>query len=188
MLNLTLLLISLLLSIQEKSIERESFPFSVELIIADGKMINSSILTNDNKVVFIYFWHSGCSPCMQMFDAVRDNIEEWNKETNCKIIAITCQERDEKIIQLIESKKWPVEVYFDPNYTLFKVLSQFHDKSDMQFSFPTVFVFNEKWQLIDKLKGTKRKFNPQKEVKSYEDFEIDLDYYYNLSKKWENDK
>lgn len=79
MLNLIVLLISLFLSIQEKNIERESFPFSVELITADGKKVNSSILTNNNKVVFIDFWHSGCSPCMQMFDAVRDNIEEWNR-------------------------------------------------------------------------------------------------------------
>jgi len=104
MLKLLILLISLLLSNQEKNMERESFPFSMELITADGKKINSSILTNDNKVVFIDFWHSGCSPCMQMFDAVRDNIEEWYKETNCKIIAITCQERDEKIIQWENNK------------------------------------------------------------------------------------
>jgi len=48
MLKLLILLISLLLSNQEKNMERESFPFSMELITADGKKINSSILTNDN--------------------------------------------------------------------------------------------------------------------------------------------
>jgi thiol-disulfide isomerase/thioredoxin len=57
-----------------------------------------------NKYVFIDFWHSGCGPCMQMFDAVKDNFDEWDQKTNCKIIAVACQEKNEQLIKLIESK------------------------------------------------------------------------------------
>lgn len=193
MIKITVLFLSLLLSFQTNKKSQENFPVSVVLSSFDGKEVNTSTFQNDNKMVFIEFWHSGCSPCMQIFDAVRDNYNEWNKKTNCKIIAVTCQERDEKLINLIESRKWPVEVYFDPDYLLFAELCRLHNKNDMQFGFPSVFVFDEKWQLIDKLKGAKRKFKgeilPGKDqVITKDDFVIDLDAYYNLFRVWKNKK
>lgn len=191
MVSLIILFFCILINTQDKVGAQNIFPISVELSNIKGEKVNSFKFENNKQLVFIDFWHSSCSPCMQMFDAVRDNFEEWNKNTNCKIIAIACQERDEKIIQLIESKKWPVEIYFDPDYKLFKELCKLHDKTDMTYSFPTVFVFDNNWQLLDRQKGAKRKFKnefrPQKAKISHDDFVIDLDYYYSLCKKWNKD-
>jgi thiol-disulfide isomerase/thioredoxin len=183
-----LLFLIFVLQLPDANTTNKGFPISVELINPDGKKVNSSSLTSENKYVFVDFWHSGCGPCMQMFDAVKDNFEEWNQKTNCKIIAIACQEKNEQLIKLIESKKWPIEIYFDPDYNLFRQLNRFHDTTDMQFSFPTVFVFNNSWQLLDKLKGAKRKFKdgfvPVQDVQiPQEVLVIDLQYYYGLFEK-----
>ncbi len=168
------------------------FPLSVELISFDGKQFNTSQFSNDNQMVFIDFWHLGCSPCMQFFDAVREHYDKWQQYTNCKIIAVACQERDEKIIQVVESANWPVEVYFDPDYKLFEALCRLHDKNDMQFSFPTIFVFDEQWRLLDKLKGAKRKPKdgvtpgPNKKI-TLDDFVVDLEAYFRMFREWERE-
>jgi peroxiredoxin len=189
MTTLIILFLSVLVSFQTKKEVKVNFPFSVELTSFKGKKVNTSTFQNDNKMVFIYFLHTGCSPCMQMFDAVRDNYKEWDQKTNCKMIAVVCEERNERNIQLIESKKWPIEVYFDQDYLLFAELCRFHDKKDMQFSFPSIFVFDEKWQLLDKLKGAKRKLRDgivpdENQEITINDFVIDLDVYYNLFREW----
>jgi|GEM_PF-584035 len=176
---------------QERSAAK--FPISVELTSFDGKQFNTSNFSNDNQMIFIDFWYLGCSPCMQFFDAVRDNNEKWEFMTNCKIIAIACQERDNKIIEVVESNNWPLEVYFDPDYKLFEALCRLHDKNDMQFSFPTFFVFDEKWQLLNKLNGAKRKLKsgvkpgPNKNITA-NDFVVDLEAYYAMFREWEERK
>jgi len=186
-----LLFLIFVLQLPDVNTSHKGFPISVDLFSPDGKKVNSSSFTSENKYVFIDFWHSGCGPCMQMFDAVKDNFDEWDQNTNCKIIAVACQEKNEQLIQLIESKKWPIEIYFDPGYNLFRQLNRFHDKTDMQFSFPTLFVFDNSWQLIDKLKGAKRKFKdgfiPDKDVPIPHDvLVVDLNYYYELFDNYRN--
>jgi thiol-disulfide isomerase/thioredoxin len=187
-----LLFLIFVFQLPEVKTSHKGFPISVELMNPEGKMVNSSSFTSENKYVFIDFWHSGCGPCMQMFDAVKDNIEEWDQKTNCKIIAVACQEKNEQLIKLIESKKWPIEIYFDPDYNLFRQLNRLHDKTDMQYSFPTVFAFDNSWHLIDKLKGARRilkeGYVPEKDVQIPQDvFVIDLNYYYNLFEKIRNE-
>jgi hypothetical protein len=62
----------------------------------------------------------------------------------------------------------------------------------MQYSFPTVFAFDNSWHLIDKLKGARRilkeGYVPEKDVQIPQDvFVIDLNYYYNLFEKIRNE-
>jgi len=189
MFHLLILSLVVISPAQISKICENQFPFSVELLSVDGQKVNSETFLNDGKFVFIDFWNIHCGPCMQMFDAVRDNIDEWNVNTNCKIIAIAAQERDERTLKLISEKNWPIEIYFDPDYNLFRELCKFHDKNDMRYSFPTVFVFDNSWQIIDKLKGAKRKwkdgYKPKKGDKiTHKMLVIDLEYYYKISAEW----
>ena len=122
-----------------------------------------------------------------MFDAVKDNFDTWNHKTDFKIIAIAAQEPDKKTVELIRQRNWPFEIYFDPDYNLFRQLSKYHNKNEIIFSFPTIFVFDNEWRMIDKLSGAKIKLKEgyktpkEGEVKA-DMFEIDLDYYYKLYK------
>jgi hypothetical protein len=128
-----------------------------------------------------------------MFDAVRDNYDEWNEKTDFKIIAIASQEADKQTISLIENRNWPYEFYFDPHYNLFRELSKFHNPNDMKYSFPTIFVFGPDWVLIDKLSGVKQKWindytSKQGDSINQDMLVIDLQYYYNLYNEYNSNK
>lgn len=111
------LILILLLNFISANSEDQAFPYSVELKTVNGKTINSSSFSSENKYVFVEFWFTGCGPCSQWFDTVKNNFDEWNSKTNCKIIAVACQKRDYNALRFIEAKKWPFGIYFDPeNY------------------------------------------------------------------------
>jgi thiol-disulfide isomerase/thioredoxin len=163
----------------------KSFPISVEILTIDSLKINSSTIFNDCKFVLMEFWSNYCRPCLMMFDAVKDNFDTWNHKTDFKIIAIAIQEPDAKIVELIKQRNWPFEFYFDPDYNLFRQLSKYHNKNEIIFSVPTIFVFDNEWRMIDKLRGAKIKLKegykvPKEEEAKADMFEIDLDYYYKL--------
>lgn len=159
------------------------FPFSVDLETIDGQLINSSTFTNESQTLIVDFWNVRCGPCIASFDAIRDNYHNWNLKTDAKIIAIAAQARDERTLKLIKEKNWPFEVYFDPDYNLFKELSKHHKKGQITLSFPTMFIFGKDHKMIDKLEGTKQKLKDgakiPKDGEIVEDiFDIDMDFYY----------
>ncbi len=166
-----------------------TFPISVQLQNKHGETVNSKQLLNEDKFVMIEFWHTGCIPCIQMLDAIRDHFEEWKTNTHCKVIAIASQDIDQRFLRLIEEKNWPVEIYLDPEYNLFRELSKLHNDKNINFSFPTAFIFDKNWNLIDKLSGAKRKrkettLQNLDETATHDMYTIDLVYYYRLFANW----
>lgn len=163
-----------------------AFPLSVDLETIDGKIINSSTLLNDKRILVLDFWIASCGPCIMAFNSIRDNYDDWNSNTGAKVIAIASQKRDEKILDLIKKSNWPFEVYFDPDYKLFIATSRAHQKGQIELGFPTMFVFDEDYELIGKLKTTTKLIDgvrpPTKDapiVGSWQDyFEIDMNHYY----------
>ena len=146
-----------LIIIPTNCINDKSFPISVEILTVDSLKLNSSTISNDGKFVLMEFWSNYCRPCLMMFDAVKDNFDTWNHKTDFKIIAIAIQEPDRKIAELIKQRNWPFEFYFDPEYNLFRQLSKYHNKNEIIFSVPTIFVFDNEWRMIGKLRGAKTK-------------------------------
>ena len=161
-----------------------TFPFSVDLETMDGEIINSSIFTSEGEILIIDFWNIRCAPCIETFNSIRDNYHSWKLKTNAKIIAIAAQSRDERTLKLIKEKNWPFEVYFDPDYKLFNELSKHHEKGQITFVFPTMFVFGNDNKMIGKLEGAKQKLKdgakyPTNDDTAKEDiFDIDINFYY----------
>ena len=162
------------------------FPFSVDLETIDGQIINSSTFKNENILV-IDFWNIHCGPCIQTFNSIRDNYDIWKLKTDTKIIAIAAQSRDERTVKFIKKSNWPFEVYFDPDYNLFRALSKHQKNGQIYYIFPTMFIFDKENKLIDKLEGAKQilkegaKFPAKDETIKGEDiFEIDINFYYEL--------
>ncbi len=171
-------------------VTNDKFPVEVTLINMNGDSICSSELTNDGKILMIDFWQTYCGSCIKMLNAVSNNYDMWNSKTNCKIIAIANQKPDEKTLEFIKKKDWPFEIYFDPEYNLFKELKNRINKVDSNFAFPTVFIFNADYELIDNFSGTKEIW-PDGHPPVYQEGKIiqdnrviDLNYYYDLFKNW----
>lgn len=163
-----------------------TFPFSVDVETIDGQIVNSSTFKNEGQMLIIDFWNRRCGPCIKTFNAIRDDYDKWNLKTDTKIIAIAAQSRDERTLKLIRESNWPFEVYFDPDYNLFRALSKHHTKGQIVFGFPTMFVFDKENKLINKLEGAKQKLKegaryPTKDETLKEDiFEIDMNFYYDF--------
>ena len=162
------------------------FPFSVDLETIDGQIINSSTFKNEKQILIIDFWNIGCSPCIKTFNAIRDNYDQWKSKTGTKIIAIAAQSRNEKTLQLIKESNWPFEVFFDPNYNLFRTLSKHYKEGQIVYAFPTMFLFDNKFKLIDKLEGTKQKlkagakYPANGETVTGDIFDVDMNFYYDF--------
>ena len=87
------------------------------LVNLKGETISSAMLTNDNRPVLISFWATWCKPCLQEIQAINQNLEAWQKETNVRFVAISVDDSRSKarVATLANAKKWNFEVLIDEN-------------------------------------------------------------------------
>ena len=90
---------------------------SVEIKKLDGSIINTSNFDNNNNPIVISFWATWCKPCKQELENIHEVYEEWQEETNVKLIAISIDDsrNTSKIKPLVNAKGWEYEVYQDSN-------------------------------------------------------------------------
>ena len=90
---------------------------SVEIKNLNGKIINTSQFNNNNNPIIISFWATWCKPCKQELENIHEVYEDWQEETNVKLIAISIDDsrNTAKIKPLVNAKGWEYEVYQDSN-------------------------------------------------------------------------
>ena len=137
----TLTLIFSLLLLSNLSFSQQRIP-SVNIKTLDGKTINTSSFSNDGDPVIISFWALWCKNCIKELEAIFEIYEDWQDETNVKLIAISIDDsrNTSKLKPFINSKGWEYEIYNDPNSDFKRALGV--------NSIPHTFLFNNKMEIV----------------------------------------
>jgi thiol-disulfide isomerase/thioredoxin len=82
----------------------------VTLTNLEGKsvVLNRDFVEKD-KLYIISFWATWCGPCINELDELNDVIEDWKKELNLEVIAVSTDDaRTQKRVKpLVNGKGWP---------------------------------------------------------------------------------
>jgi len=98
----------------------------LSLTNVDGKMIS---LKNDfsekDKLYVFSFWATWCAPCINELDELNDLQDEWKKEVNFEIIAVSTDDsRTQKRVKpLVNGKGWVYKILLDTNQDFKRALS-----------------------------------------------------------------
>ena len=90
---------------------------SIDIKDLNGRVFNTSEFDNNNNPIIISFWATWCKPCKQELENIHEIYEDWQEETNVKLIAISIDDsrNTAKIKPLVNAKGWEYEVYQDSN-------------------------------------------------------------------------
>ncbi len=107
---------ALLISVSVFAQDSKMLP-SVELKTLEGKTVNLQELGQQGHPVLISFWATWCSPCKKELDAVADYYEDWQKDYNLEIVAITIdnQRALAKVKPMVQTKGWEYTILSDAN-------------------------------------------------------------------------
>ena len=90
---------------------------SVDIKTLDGKTINTASFDNNGDPIVISFWALWCKNCIKELEAISEIYEDWQDETNVKLIAISIDDsrNTSKLKPFVNTKGWEYEIYHDPN-------------------------------------------------------------------------
>ena len=90
---------------------------SIDIKTLEGKTINTASFDNNGNPIVISFWALWCKNCIKELEAITEIYEDWQDETNVKLIAISIDDsrNTSKLKPFINSKGWEYEIYHDPN-------------------------------------------------------------------------
>jgi thiol-disulfide isomerase/thioredoxin len=98
---------------------------SVDLTSIDGKTIALEDATNKDGVTIISLWATWCVPCLKELDAISDIYDEWQDETNVKLLAISVDDSRtvKRVKSMVNGKDWDYTVLLDKNSDLKRALN-----------------------------------------------------------------
>ena len=90
---------------------------SIDIKTLEGKTISTASFDNNGDPIIISFWALWCKNCIKELEAISEIYEDWQDETNVKLIAISIDDsrNTSKLKPFINSKGWEYEIYHDPN-------------------------------------------------------------------------
>ncbi len=128
------------------SIAQQKIP-SVNIKTLEGKTINTASFDNNGDPIIISFWALWCKNCIKELEAISEVYEDWQDETNVKLIAISIDDsrNTSKLKPFINSKGWEYEIYHDPNSDFKRALGI--------NSIPHTFLLNGKKEIVSEHVG-----------------------------------
>ena len=98
----------------------------LSLTTLDGKTVTLKNECNEPDKLYVFsFWATWCAPCINELDELNDLQEDWKKEANFEIIAVSTDDsRTQKRVKpLINGKGWSYKILLDTNQDFKRALS-----------------------------------------------------------------
>ena len=120
---------------------------SVKLKSLDGKIVDTSKLSNGGKPFVISFFATWCKPCNRELKAIHEVYPDWQKETGMKLVAISIDQAQNinKVKPLVDSEEWEYDILLDPN-------SEFRRAMGVQM-IPHVFIIGGDGTIVESRSG-----------------------------------
>ena len=112
-----------------------------------GSNFNITDLKNDGNPIVISFWATWCKPCKKELNNIAEVYEEWQDETNVKLVAISIDDTRSmmRVAPYVNASEWEYEVYLDPNGELKRAMGV--------STVPHTFLLNGKNDIVWQHKG-----------------------------------
>ena len=90
-----------------------------------GETTSLSEISSKNDLIIVSLWATWCVPCKKELDAINDLYEEWQEETNVKLIAVSIDDSRtvSRVIPLVNGKGWEFTILLDTNNDLKRALN-----------------------------------------------------------------
>lgn len=97
---------------------------SISLKNNKGEKVDVQKMT-EKGLFIVSFWASWCVSCINELDEINDVYEDWQEDTNVKLVAISIDDARTiaRVKPLVNGKEWPYEVLFDSNQDLKRSLN-----------------------------------------------------------------
>jgi peroxiredoxin len=108
----------------------------------DGKTVNLRDYVDKGKITILNFWATWCSPCKKELDAIAEVYEDWQKEYNVQVLAVTIDtQRDlPKVKPMVATKEWDYTILSDAPGQL---------KNALNFqSIPQMYLIDQKGMIV----------------------------------------
>jgi len=115
---------------------------SANIKTLEGQSLNVQDLGKTGKITVISFWATWCSPCKKELDAIMDYYEDWQKDYDIELVAISVDDARSaaKVPAMVKEKGWKYRVLLDPSKELQTV-------ANIQ-SVPYTFVLDQKGNIV----------------------------------------
>jgi cytochrome c biogenesis protein CcmG, thiol:disulfide interchange protein DsbE len=137
------------------------YPYNIDLYNLDSVgAVSSAVLPPLGKPVILAFWLTTCYPCRMELDAYTRNYEQWKKEADFELIAISIDfpGRFHQVGEIARQQKYPFPVLWDMNREFPQVMPGGLN------GLPQVFVIDRNGQIA----YHKRKYGTGDELKLWE--------------------
>lgn len=98
----------------------------LNLTSLEGKSVSLKNDFNEKDKLYVFsFWATWCAPCINELDEMNDIQEEWKKEANFEVIAVSTDDsRTQKRVKpLVNGKEWSYKILLDTNQDFKRALS-----------------------------------------------------------------
>ena len=112
-----------------------------------GSNFNIKNIENNGNPIVISFWATWCKPCKKELNNIAEVYEDWQDETNVKLIAISIDDSRSmsKVMPYVNASDWDYEVYLDPNKDLARSMGV--------STIPHTFLLNKNNEIVWQHKG-----------------------------------
>ena len=140
--NIITLIVFILISIKVHAQSDPPDLPKVDIKDLTGKTINTSTLLDGDSPVILSFWATWCSPCIKELDAISENLEDWQDETDVRVIAISIDDSrtSMRVVPLADGRGWEFDVYLDSNGDLKRAMNVLNP--------PHTFVINTMGEIV----------------------------------------
>ena len=120
---------------------------NIEVKKLNGSKFNITQIENEGSPIVISFWATWCKPCKKELNNIAEVYEDWQDETNVKIIAISIDDSRSmsKVNPYVNASDWDYEVYLDTNSDLKRAMGV--------STVPHTFLLNAKKEIVWQHKG-----------------------------------